>query len=130
MKKLVVLVAAVSIASVSFSQDTIISRQSLTQSQNKLLKKYRIDYVGCHNYTDTTSNTQFKIDVNDCINNIKSIEVIESYSSTTSQLSDKTNLYWGNFGFTILVEDFSGNITDFFYTELDTDLDCPQCYVY
>jgi hypothetical protein len=129
MKEFLVFVA-ICIASVSFSQDTIISRQALTQSQNKLLKKYRIDYVGRHTCTDTTSNTRFKIDINDCINNIKSIEVIESYSSTTSQLSDKTNLYWGNFGFTILVEDFSGNITDFLYTESDTDLDCPQCYVY
>jgi hypothetical protein len=167
MKKLVILTLASIVTLSSFSQDTIISRQSLTQSQNKLLMKYGINYIGFHtrymvasgnvlklrdtniqhemtssfnrfqrwnngyfsNIPDTTVNDRYKIIVNDYNNNIKSIEIIESYSSATTRLSDNTNFYWGNFGFTLLVEDLLGNITELVYSEADTDLDCPQCYI-
>jgi hypothetical protein len=167
MKKLVILVA-ISISSiVGFTQDTIMHYQSLTQSQNKLLDRYGINYIGPQTrylvetgkintlsdsvkdkittsykkfetwnlgffdaVTDISSDDELFIDVNDKSNNVKSIRIVEHYTSSNSVLKDGSKLYFGNFGFTVFVSDFAGNVTNFFYSDRDLDLDCPQCYVY
>jgi hypothetical protein len=168
MKKLVILVAAVSISSVvGFAQDTIMHYQPLTQSQNKLLDHYGIDYVSPQTriivetgklntltdsvkkeitasfqkfekwnlgyfdpISDTIGGNEYFAEVNDNSNNVKSIRIVEHYTSSNSVLKDGSKLYFGNYGFSVYVSDFSGNVTDFFYSDRDLDLDCPQCYVY
>jgi hypothetical protein len=167
MKKLVFLVTVSLVTFSCFGQDTIMHYQSLTQSQNKLLDRYGIDYVGPQiriivetgnlntltdsvkkeitasfqkfekwnlGYFDPISDTiggnEYFAEVNDNSNNVKSIRIVEHYTSSNSVLKDGSKLYFGNYGFSVYVSDFKGNISDFFYTDSDIDLECPQCYVY